>query len=257
MVFPTQVTVTGQVIDLAGLTEQQRDYYQSLAKKLAGLYSTRQSTRMAVGLSGPSGSGKSVAAAILHELLSEEQVFTFYTLDLDAFHFSNEYLANHVGVDGTLLSYVKGRYDTYDVHTLASFLAAYKRGEALVLPTYSRTTHEPSTDGVILADTNALLLVAGLWLQRDDDAWAQIRERLDHTIAITGSKRDFERNTITRHIRGGRTPSEAQSFFLSSDKANTLEIETHSVSPNETISYYADAVLARAQALDNDGAPSE
>lgn len=232
MKFPENISVTDQFVNLSILSDSQKDYFLELAKKIRRLYSESNKSRYVVSLSGPSGSGKSVLSIILYELLKNEMDFAFYPVDLDSFHFTNDYLKSHD------LSDVKGRYDTYDVEKLNKLLLKFKSGEKVKFPAYSRKLHEPTEDGPEVFDDNAVVLLAGLWFQRDDKPWEKIREYIDYSFVIEGNEDSIRKNTIKRHIKGGRSEKEALDFYNNSDYKNNQEIRNSSVAGDEILKYY-------------------
>lgn len=231
MSFPKNVTVNDLPIDLSYLTSTQKEYFSDLANRIKQNYVTSGLSRYVVSISGPSGSGKSVLSVILRELLQSEKDFAVYPIDLDAFHFSNSELRER----GVFES--KGRYDTYDTQQLISLLTQFNDNQSVAFPEYSRIDHEPHQDKFLVQPGKAILLLAGLWFQRNDSVWNEVRAQIDHTYSIVGPEDDFKQNTIDRHIRGGRTKDDADQFYNTSDARNTAEIIKHS-SPSDTIIPY-------------------
>jgi len=234
MKIPEAVMVTGHEIDLTDLTGAQKNYFDSLAKHVTDLYFKSGNNRYVIGISGYSGSGKSVLASILTELLSNQREFACQMVDLDAFHYSNAVLEEKG------LSEVKGRYDTYDLDKLSQLLDLFKRDKEVVFPWYSREHHEPQVNGPIAYRGNCLIFLPGLWILRDDPKWNKARGYIDYTISIEGNPEKFKRNTINRHIRGGRSETDAEEFYNNSDSENTAEILNNSVSADLKLPYFED-----------------
>lgn len=234
MEFPQKVIVTDQEIDLTHVTDVQKNHFIDFAKRIQQMYLLNREDRYVVSVSGPSGSGKSVLSAILAELLKEETDFSFYSADLDALHFPNDYLKEH-----GLLN-VKGRYDTYDTESLCDLLRSFTEGKNIHFPRYSRESHEPDPNGPYINSKRAVLFLAGLWFQRNDNSWGTVREYIDYTFSIEGSTGQFQKNTIKRHMRGGRTKENAESFYDNSDLKNAQEISKNSIPSDEVVPYFED-----------------
>ena len=237
--FPEKVVVTDQEIDLTTLTNTQKEYYRDLASRVSLLYEASAKSRVVVAFAGQSGSGKSVTIAILRTLLAQNGCpYAVRIADIDAFHYHNEYLDHTQGFDGTTLRSVKGRYDTYDVAHLSDFLADFVSGKQVVIPQYSRSTHNPTKEGHPVTEEKVLLLMAGLWFLRDTAEWAQVRAHIDHTFLLQGDSARLRAYSIERHVRGGRSREDAERFYDESDACNAREIAEHSVEADEVLPFF-------------------
>lgn len=229
-----EIQVTGQTIDLSGLTTEQRNYYETLAKDLSHHYLQNGKGRQVYTLSGPAGSGKSVITALLEHLLAGNDDFQYVNLGLDAFHHPNEVLEKNG------LNEVKGRYDTYDTALLQERLQQLKAGKTVTFPVYSRQKHDPVPDSITVSKPDVLVLLEGQWLLRDTPDWAAIRSLCSYHLFVTGPAEALRENVIKRHIAGGRTPEDATHFYETSDLLNTEEILKTRVEPDEELVFYKD-----------------
>lgn len=237
--FPNSVIVTDQDIDLTGLSDAQRDYYRTLATHIMELYRSSGMARMVMGFAGQSGSGKSVTVEIMRSLiLADNSDLTVCTADIDAFHFPNSKLNTMRDSKGVVLRSIKGRYDTYDVYALQDVLARFKAGEYVAMPRYSRVIHDPVADGVVVEEGPALLLIAGLWLLRDTPDWRAVRAHIDHMFSIEGDHVRMREYSIERHMRGGRSREDAETFYERSDAPNSEEIAERSTEPDERLPFF-------------------
>ena len=66
--FPERVLVTEQEINTSLLTNSQRGAYLDLFQHVIEVYESKGKPRVIVGLAGPTGSGKSVIAALFKEM---------------------------------------------------------------------------------------------------------------------------------------------------------------------------------------------
>jgi len=226
--FPQSISVTDMEIDLRKLTEIQKNYYKNFLTQLLDLYTKKNQKRLLVGLSGPSGSGKSVMVFLMRELIEQiEKPFHFEVLGQDAFHYTNEYLNSHVDEQGFSLNEHKGRFDTFDTDLFSSKLEQFKANKKVRLPRYSRKIHAPVADVVCVDDGPALLLVEGLWLLHEDSGWASVSKLFDHHYFIETDLQKVEENVIERHMRGGRSREESEEFYKESDQKNNTMVQAH------------------------------
>jgi pantothenate kinase len=219
--FPTSVSVTEQSIDISNLTQIQKKFYVELFDTIVRRYEEGRKPRFIIGLAGPSGSGKSVIGAIL--LCIAKQVappFRFEVLGIDAFHFPNEYLLSKKVGEKNLKDY-KGRFDTYDVPKLGTVLKDFSAGGEVVLPQYSRKTHDPIKKAVVLTERDVLLFVEGLWLLYDESGWEQVGAYLDFKLFVDADAHAVRDNVIRRHMAGGRNPENAANYYDAVDAAHS------------------------------------
>lgn len=214
--FPETVTVTEQEIDLGNMAQPEREICIAEAKRLYADWKASGGRRV-VGIGGPSGSGKSVFVAIMRDLIFQiDPDARFIGLTIDAYHFHNATLKEQ-GLDQH-----KGRYDTYDVPHLLADLTAFKSGDAVAFPAYSRKIHEPIADHErIGAHAPALLLVEGLWVFLPKYGWEGVMPLCDDTIFLEGAPEKLRERTIGRHMKGGRERGNAERFYESSDVVNS------------------------------------
>lgn len=235
MELPPVLNVTGQDINISDLTPEQIAYYKSLSEKIFSLYKENGEGRQIFGLSGPAGSGKSVVGTLLGLFFESNNIDVNYVdVGLDGFHYTNDVL------ESMKLKEVKGRYDTYNVPLLTKKLKAFKAGEKVTFPSYSRTTHNPIPDYISVSDENSLLLLEGQWLLRRSSEWEKIRDMCTYQFAIEGDISSMRKNVIERHVNGGRTRNDAETFYEKSDLVNTNEIINNSVKPDEKVLFYKD-----------------
>ncbi len=221
IVIPDNVRVTDQEIDISILNKKQKDFYIQLFKDLIIKYEKSGKQRFIVGVAGPSGSGKSVAGIIFKEISKQMDIpFSFETVTIDAFHYSNKLLLEKTADTGESLRKVKGRFDTYDLDKLAAALNSFSQGSTISFPVYSRVSHDTVENSIFVTEQKSLLLIEGLWLFRTQDSWAQILPLLDLKIFITANKEKSKTLTINRHIKGGKTEIEAINFYENVDELN-------------------------------------
>ena len=239
LTFPLSVTVTDQIIDTSLLSSNQQEFYKKLFVDMLMLYFSKGKHRMVFGLAGPTGSGKSVIAALFQEFAKQLHLpFAFQVLGIDAFHHRNSFLESHSDSEGIVLKERKGRYDTYDVPKLLTVLHAFKDGETVSLPEYSRRIHNPIEDSTTVSNENALLLLEGLWLFHDRNKWEQVALLLDYKIFVEADKEKVKDMVVRRHERGGRSTEAATQYYETVDASNfNLIMPTKEKADKVIISY--------------------
>lgn len=240
VLFPSSVSVTGQEINISSLTNTQKQFYINLFMELLELYLSKQKPRMIVGLAGPAGSGKSVITAIFHEIAKQLQLpFRFETVGIDAFHYRNDFLLKHT-TNGKPLKANKGRFDTYDVSKLTKALLDFSAWKEVSLPVYSRKTHDPIEDAIVIKKGEpALLIIEGLWILYDKDGWENVGKLLDFSIFIETDNEKVRQGVLERHVRGGRTLEDASAYYEANEAKNfDLIIHTKDKADKVIHSYY-------------------
>ncbi len=237
--FPASLTVTEQTIDISGFTRRQKAFYLDLFWETVGVYNAAKKGRVAIGIAGPTGAGKSVVAVLFKELAKPARLsFAFEVVTIDAYHFPNRFLLSHFA-DGMPLKQVKGRFDTYDVTALATNLKAFAAGENVAFPAYSRKLHDPVQNRVLIAAPATLLLVEGLWLLSDLGDWGQVRPLLDFCYFIDADKERTRQAVLQRHITGGRSLEDASRHYEQVDGRNSdLTLQTRHKADKVIPPYY-------------------
>jgi pantothenate kinase len=205
IIFPASLAVTDQTIDISGFTTAQKTFYLNLFCETVQIYETMNKPRVAIGVAGPTGAGKSVLAVLFKELAKQVRLpFAFEVITIDAYHFPNSYLLSRQS-NGVPLKQVKGRFDTYDVQALARDLKSFASGGPIGFPVYSRRLHDPVPNSILITSQATLLLVEGLWLLSNDGDWSRIRPLLEYCYFVDSDKERTRNAVIKRHMTGGRS----------------------------------------------------
>ena len=175
--------------------------------------------RCLIGLVGPPGSGKSTLAAYLAESLRPAPP----VVPLDGFH-----LAQAV-IDAGGLSGRKGAPETFDGWGFANLVArmASPASDTVVYaPTFDRSIEEPVAGAIPVAPEDSLVIVEGNYLLLEESPWDRIRPALDLCVYLELDDEIRMRRLVDRHVRYGRTRSEAERFVRESDERNAQLIKT-------------------------------
>lgn len=204
------------------------------------IYNAKKKHRVVIGITGPTGAGKSVIAVLFKELAKQADIpFVLESITVDAYHFPNQFLLSNLS-NGVPLKRVKGRFDTYDAKALARDIRAFSSGGTVSFPTYSRKLHEPVMDGIVVEAKNALLIVEGLWLLYDKAGWEAIGPLLDYAIFIDADAARAKEQVLKRHMAGGRTLEDASRHYELVDARNSDLVLTTRHKANKVIpAYYA------------------
>jgi len=183
--------------------------------------------RALVGVAGPPGSGKSVFAELLRELLDaggHTPGGDAVVVPQDGFHFPNAYLDTHTttGPDGKrqALRMRKGGPDTFDVAAFVRALDRLHSEATLALPRYDRRAHDPVPGAIRVEPHHRIALVEGNYLLLGQDGWESVAERMDLRLFLRLPLEAIRPHMIARHVRGGRSPEDAAAHFERVDVPN-------------------------------------
>ena len=239
--FPKTLNVTEQEINISHLTETQKQFYVDLFKEIVRFFQSKKKLRVIVGIAGPAGAGKSVLVEMFREITKQRPLpFRFEAVGIDAFHYPNDFLLTNLSEEEPLKNH-KGRFDTYDVKKLSEALKNFSLGYGVSLPTYSRETHDPVENAVVITKGEpALLIVEGLWVLYDKDAWDKVGKLLDFSIFLDADKERVRNGVLDRHVRGGRTAQNAAEYYEANEAQNFALIMQTKKRANKIIPSYYD-----------------
>jgi pantothenate kinase len=168
--------------------------------------------RRILGVAGAPGAGKStIAAAVVRALGSAAAL-----LPMDGFHLAGAELLRLGRRDRM------GAPDTFDT---AGYLALLRRlreagPEPVYAPTFDRRIEEPVAGAILVEPTVPLVVTEGNYLLLDRGGWQQVRPLLDEAWFVAVNDHVRVDRLIQRHIRHGKTSTEARDWVLRSDEAN-------------------------------------
>jgi len=142
---------------------------------------------------------------------------------LDGFH-----LAQAV-IDARGLSGRKGAPETFDGWGFANLVARMTSaaGDTIVYaPLFDRSIEEPVAGAIPVGPGDSLVIVEGNYLLLDEPPWDQIRPALDLCVYLELDDETRVRRLVERHVRHGKTSTEAERFVLNSDERNAQLIKS-------------------------------
>lgn len=218
--FPVSIAVTDQGVSCVKMSDAQKSFVIDFTKRVLGDFKMSGKRRIVFGITGPSGSGKSLLSVLVREIAKTiNPEVDIEPVSIDAFHFTNDHLSG-ITVEGKSLKDAKGRYDTYDVPTIIDLLSAFNRGGAVCFPEYSRKLHEPIENVITVNERPTIIILEGLWLLRDEGGWRNVREQISKMFYLEDVAEESRAHTIARHVSGGRTPEDAERYYEESDAKN-------------------------------------
>lgn len=178
----------------------------------------RDRPRALLGLVGAPGAGKSsVSEALLNQLDDDMQV-----VPMDGYHLSNRELARLGRADR------KGAPDTFDGAGYVSLLARLRTpqaGETVYAPGFYREIEEPIAASIAVLPETPLVVTEGNYLLMETSPWNQVRAMLDEVWYVEVDTELREQWLVERHMRFGRSESEARAWVASTDRPNAEQIE--------------------------------
>ena len=169
-------------------------------------------------LAAPGGTGKTTLSKVIELLFNKRYDTSLISVGIDGFHFKNEYLDSHYcdSDNGVIpLRKMKGFYNTYDTGLLQHKIDSFLQQSGELWPTYSRIKHDVVDDSIPVESD--ILLIEGNWLLDNDPRWKELKNYCDYSIFIEAPIELLHERLVSRKIRGGLTPYEAEDFYKNSD----------------------------------------
>ncbi|MHB1111271.1 MAG: nucleoside/nucleotide kinase family protein [Devosia sp.] len=189
------------------------DHVQELA--------ARRSGRIAIGLAGGPGVGKSTLAMQLVQALNAQMPGLAAYVPMDGFHMLHAKLE----ALGTVKD--KGAPHTFEGAAFADFLERLKTATGPVSgPGYSRKIEDVVQDAFIIAAETRILIVEGNYLLLANSPWWRIKPLFDSSIFIAVPREKVRGRLLRRHAEEG----------LFSDERNREHIERVDLSNYDLVS---------------------
>lgn len=154
--------------------------------------------RVAIGLTGGPGVGKSTLAAQLVELINATQPDLAAYVPMDGFHMLHKKLEQL----GTVKD--KGAPHTFEGGAFATFLQTLKSATGPVHgPGYSRKIEDVVQNAFIVRSETRLLVVEGNYLLLANAPWWQIKPLLDLAVFIDVPRDQVRARLMHRHAEEG------------------------------------------------------
>jgi len=172
-----------------------------------------QSIRSIIGIVGKPGAGKSTIVLEIEKRFQPNEVAI---IPMDGYHLSNEALIALGRRDR------KGAPDTFDTQSFISLITEVKSSPQVDhhFPIFHREIEASIEDEGIVPSLAKVIVIEGNYLFSDEHNWSEVFALLDHTWFIEIDEEIRMQRLITRHIKYGKTPEEAEEWSRGSDEAN-------------------------------------
>ncbi|MFD8984674.1 nucleoside/nucleotide kinase family protein [Streptomyces sp. NPDC059564] len=169
--------------------------------------------RRILGIAGPPGAGKSTLAAHLARVLGPGLAVV---VPMDGYHLAQAELVRLGRADR------KGAPDTFDAAGYRALLGRLRTDSAEVVyaPAFDRSLEEPVAGSIPVPPGVPLVITEGNYLLHEAEPWASVRALLDETWYLAPDDTVRVRRLVARHVRHGRTGTEAARWVSRSDEAN-------------------------------------
>lgn len=173
--------------------------------------------RKILGLVAPPGAGKSTLA----EALTAHCAQQVQCVPMDGFHLANCELAR-LGRQRH-----KGAPDTFDAAGFVNLLRRLKNqsaSEIIYAPEFRRDIEEPVAGALAVLPDTPLVITEGNYLLLDDAPWIQVRALVDEIWYLDVPDELRRARLLARHMRFGRSHSQALDWMEYTDEPNALRI---------------------------------
>lgn len=167
-----------------------------LAKRARGLITSNH--RVALGMTGGPGVGKSTLAVDLVDRLNRETPGLAAYVPMDGFHMK------HAKLEALGTVHDKGMPHTFEAAAFADLLARLKAADGPVSgPGYSRRIEDVVEDAFTVEAGVRLLVVEGNYLLLDTPPWDRVRPMLDLAAFIDVPRETVRARLLKRHAEEG------------------------------------------------------
>jgi pantothenate kinase len=176
-----------------------------------------QHRRAILGIAGNPGAGKSTLVELLLTRIAAikgEQWIAH--VPMDGFHLADAQL-DRLGSRGR-----KGAPDTFDADGYAHLLGRIAQEDAVPVyaPGFDRTLEQPLAAALVVLPSARLIITEGNYLLLEEPRWARARAAMDAVWFVASEEELRVQRLVDRHIRFGKTPSEARAWVAGTDQPN-------------------------------------
>lgn len=153
----------------------------------------RAEGRIAVGLAGGPGAGKSTVSGALVKALDAAGL-PAVAVPMDGFHM------RHAKLESLGIAHEKGMPHTFEAAGFVAFLQRAKLAKEPVSgPVYTRDIEDVTEDGYVIAGETKILVVEGNYLLLDSEPWGAVKNLLDLAVHIAVPREEVLARLLKRH----------------------------------------------------------
>lgn len=169
-----------------------------LVPHILAMESAAEGRRIAIGLAGGPGAGKSTLAAELVTMLNAVHPGQAALVPMDGFHIKHETLEAMGETDR------KGAPHTFEGAAFVSFLHHLKHAtEAVSGPGYSRKIEDTVENAFTVLPEVKILIVEGNYLLLTEGPWAGVKALLDYAVFVEVPRETVRARLLQRHGEEG------------------------------------------------------
>lgn len=169
-----------------------------LVPHILDMESAAGGARIAIGMAGGPGTGKSTLAAELVTMLNAVRPGSAALVPMDGFHMK------HAKIEAMGQTDYKGAPHTFEGAAFVSFLHHLKHASAVVSgPGYSRKIEDTVDDAFAVQPEVKVLVVEGNYLLLTDGPWTGVRSLLDYAVFVHVPRDIVEARLMKRHGEEG------------------------------------------------------
>ena len=164
----------------------------------AQILAANTARRIAIGLAGGPGVGKSTLAAEIVETLNSIEPGSAALVPMDGFHM------RHAKLEALGTVRDKGAAHTFEGAEFTEFLKRLKSADgAMSGPGYSRKIEDVVEDAFTVAPGTKILVVEGNYLLLGNAPWGAVKSLLDLAVFIDVPREKVRRRLMKRHAEEG------------------------------------------------------
>lgn len=184
------------MVDTIRITPQQ--VLSRLVPHILDMESAADGQRIAIGLAGGPGTGKSTLAAELVTMLNAVRPGSAALVPMDGFHMK------HAKIEAMGATDRKGAPHTFEGADFVSFLHHLKHAsEPVSGPGYSRKIEDTVEDAFTVSPDVRVLVVEGNYLLLTEGPWAGVKALLDYSVFIHVPRELVRARLMKRHGEEG------------------------------------------------------
>lgn len=169
-----------------------------LVPHILEMESAAQGRRIAIGVAGGPGTGKSTLAAELVAMLNAVKPGSTALVPMDGFHMK------HAKIEAMGQTDRKGAPHTFEGAAFVGFLHHLKHAtEPVSGPGYSRKIEDTVDDAFTVAPDAKVLVVEGNYLLLTEGPWAGVKSLLDYSVFIHVPREVVRSRLMRRHGEEG------------------------------------------------------